>query len=300
MDFDSDLLYSPVCSWSTIRLMLVLSIVLSLVTVQVDYTSAFVQAPIKDEVFVEMPQGFRQSGKVLKLKKSLYGLKQAPRNFFEHLRGKLEGVGLRQCTNLDPCLFVSDKVIAVNYVDDTLFFSPKMEYIEDVMRQLRDEGGLDLEKEDDVAEFLGVSISKLDDGNILMTQSGLAIKVVEALKIEKLPRKFTPAERTPLVKDEGGDPPELRYNYASVVGMLQYLQGHSRPDITFAVSQVARYTHNPKKLHEFALERIGQYLKGTINKGLIFKPTESFKVAFLLTLILRACGLMKTNLTQHV
>lgn len=65
-----------------------------------------------------------------------------------------------------------------------------------------------------------------------MTQSGLAIKVIEALKI-KIPRKFTPADRTPLVKDEEGDPHELQYNYASVVGMLQYLQGHSRTDIAF-------------------------------------------------------------------
>ena len=55
--------------------MLVLSIVLNLATVQVDYTSAFVQAPISDKVYVEMPQGFRQPDKVLKLKKSLYELK---------------------------------------------------------------------------------------------------------------------------------------------------------------------------------------------------------------------------------
>ena len=83
---------------------------------------------------------------MLRLKKSLYGLKQAPRNFFDHLKGKLEGAGLKQCTDLDPCLFVSDKVIAVNYVDDTLFFSPKAKYIEEVMSKLRDEGGLELEK----------------------------------------------------------------------------------------------------------------------------------------------------------
>lgn len=102
IDFDFQHLYSLVCSWSTIRLMLVLSIVLNLVTVQVDYTSVFVQDPIADEVYMEMPQGFRQPGKVLKLKKSLYGLRQAPRNFFEHLKGNLEGAGLKQCTDIDP------------------------------------------------------------------------------------------------------------------------------------------------------------------------------------------------------
>jgi hypothetical protein len=54
--------------------------------------------------------------------------------------------------------------------------------------------------------------------------------------------------------------------------MLQYLQGHSRPDISFAVLQASRYTFNPKRSHELALERIGRYLKGTIDGGLILKP----------------------------
>ena len=52
VDFFVDQLYSSVCNWSTISLMSTLSIVLNLVTVQVDYTSSFVQEPIKDEVFV--------------------------------------------------------------------------------------------------------------------------------------------------------------------------------------------------------------------------------------------------------
>ena len=63
--------------------------------------------------------------------------------------------------------------------------------------------------------------------------------------------------------------------------MCGYLQGHSREDITFAVSQVSRYTLCPKRSHELALERIGRYLKGTINECLILKPnlqTDKFAV----------------------
>jgi hypothetical protein len=63
--------------------------------------------------------------------------------------------------------------------------------------------------------------------------------------------------------------------------LLQYLQGHSQPDISFAVSQISQYTFGPKRSHELALEQIGRYLKGTIEKGLILKPnlTESeFKI----------------------
>ena len=56
---------------------------------------------------------------------------------------------------------------------------------------------------------------------------------------------------------------------------LNYLQGHSRSDITMANSQTAQYIHNPNRSHELALICIGRYLKGTLDKGLIFKPTDT-------------------------
>ena len=80
---------------------------------------------------------------------------------------------------------------------------------------------------------------------------------------------------------EDGEPPQGLYNYTSIVGMLGYLQGHSRPDITFAVSQVSCYTFCSKQSHELALERIGRYLKVTIKEGLILKPnrvTDKIKI----------------------
>jgi hypothetical protein len=60
--------------------------------------------------------------------------------------------------------------------------------------------------------------------------------------------------------------------------MLQYLQNHTRPDITYAVSQCARFVHSPRRSHEEALIQIGQYLKCTIDKGLIFGPNNMLKI----------------------
>jgi hypothetical protein len=60
--------------------------------------------------------------------------------------------------------------------------------------------------------------------------------------------------------------------------MMLYLSGHSRTDIAFAVHQCARYTFNPTQRHEVALIRIGRYLKGTMNRGLIMTPSEEPKV----------------------
>lgn len=60
--------------------------------------------------------------------------------------------------------------------------------------------------------------------------------------------------------------------------MLLYLCGHSRPDISFAVHQCARYTFEPKHTHELALKRIAWYLKGTLDKGLILTPTTTLDI----------------------
>ena len=191
VDYEKDKTYAPVVSWTTVQLLLILSILLGLSTRQVDYTAAFLHAPIKEDVYVECPRGFSSPGKCLKLKKSLYGLKQSPRNFFEHLKSNLVKCGFQNNQELDPCLFISDKVICLVYVDDTLFYSPKTEYIDEVVKKLREECHMELEEEDDVAGFLGVDIQdrRNQEGTITLSQSGLAQGIVEALNIDHLPRK---------------------------------------------------------------------------------------------------------------
>lgn len=84
----------------------------------------------------------------------------------------------------------------------------------------------------------------------------------------------TPAEVSPLPKDIDGTPASSTINYASVVGMLLYLCGHTRPDLSFAVHQCAQYTFAPTKQHEQALLHLGHYLKGTMERGLILDPSD--------------------------
>ena len=180
--------FAPVVNWTTVRLMLILSVILGLETKQVDYTAAFVHAPIDQDpnwdqmtateqeqsgVFIEMPRGFREPGKVLKLKKSLYGLKQSPRNFFLHLKSKLESIGFTNNEELDPCLFVSPNVVCLVYVDDTLFYSRRVEYIDEAIERLRN-ADMELEVEGSVAGFLGVHIERDTNNNtVTLTQVGL-------------------------------------------------------------------------------------------------------------------------------
>jgi hypothetical protein len=84
--------YAPVVQWSTIIMLLTLVLREGWSTRQVDYTNAFSQAELKEEVYVKPPKYFAPGNGtdlVLHLIKSLYGLKQAPTTFFEKLRDEI-------------------------------------------------------------------------------------------------------------------------------------------------------------------------------------------------------------------
>ena len=104
-------------------------------------------------------------------------------------------------------------------------------------------------------------------------------RIIDALGCNRLPGKKTPAEYGALGSDKDGDPPQETFSYASIVGMLQYLHTHARPDLTLAVSQCSRFMHTTKRLHEIALFRIGQYLKLTRDKGLTLRPNKDLGIA---------------------
>jgi len=96
--------------------------------------------------------------------------------------------------------------------------------------------------------------------------------------IEGANPKATLAETEALPADKLGIVSEPSYNYASVVGMLQYLQGHTRLDISCAVSQCSRYIHRHTNMHIMAMKRIGRYLLKTSEKGIILKPTSDLTI----------------------
>ncbi len=85
-----------------------------------------------------------------------------------------------------------------------------------------------------------------------LPMTGLIGRVVEALGLDDgyAHTKHTPAETKPLVKDADGAPAVEGFSYSSVVGMLLYLSGHTRPDIAYAVNCCARYMFSPTRFHK--------------------------------------------------
>ena len=273
--------YSPVVAWSTVRMLLTISIYQKLHSKQVDFSNAFVQAKLKpnEHIYVDVPKGYEfTDGKenetyVLKLERSLYGLVQAPLYWGNHLKDALEKHGLKQSAS-DPCMYIGDGVICLTYVDDCLFFVKNAAKIDSKIKSTIQDSGLKLTIENDIFAFLGVELHRKDSGEVELRQRGLIDKILLTCNMKDCNTKSTPCNQTPLGTNLDGDTVTGKFEYASAVGMLMYLSSNSRPDIQYAVHQCARFTHFPKKTHEDAILRICRYLQGTKDKGLIFNPTE--------------------------
>jgi hypothetical protein len=272
--------WAPVVQWSTVRIVMTLAVKLNLISVQCDITAAFIhgRVPVTETIYVHQPRGFHRGNgdEVLRLKRTLYGLKQSPRYFFEYITERLVKQNLH-ASKFDPCLFMNDSLIIIIYVDDILIYARTEVEIDSLIERLKNDD-IALHKEGTAEGYLGVDIQR-DGNNIILKQEGLTKRIIEALGLDS---KYstpvdTPAESAALGRDIDGKDASGSINYASVVGMLLYL-GHSRPDISFATHQCARYTHSPKQSHEDALKRIGRYLKGSLKQGLQMNPSKTLKI----------------------
>jgi len=270
--------YSPTASWSSIRLLLILSIIHGWHTRQIDFVQAFPQAPISTPQYLEIPKGIEIEGvdpktHVFEAVKNLYGGKDAGRQWNTYLTDKLKKIGFKQ-SKYDQCLFFKGQVIYVLYTDDSILAGPNKEELDQVIADIKKQG-LKITDEGTIADFLGVNIQKKEDGSFHLTQPKLIQSILEELKLtqENLTIKDTPMASSKLLsRHPNSEPFDGHFGYRRVVGMLNYLEGATRGELAYAVHQCARFCQDPKVEHGQALKWIGRYLAGTKDKGLIMKP----------------------------
>ena len=63
--------------------------------------------------------------------------------------------------------------------------------------------------------------------------------------------------------------------YQSLIGSLMYLSVSTRPDITYAVGNLARFSSKPTKEHSTALKCVLRYLKGTVKHSILYSQKGS-------------------------
>jgi hypothetical protein len=274
-----DQTYTPVASWTSVRLLLTLAALHGWKTTQIDYVLAFPQAPVERDIYMEIPKGYEVEGAnrkdwVLKIHRNIYGQKQAGRVWNQYLMDKLiNKVGFKQ-SKVDDCVFYKGNVIYVLYTDDSILAGPSQREIDSVIQQIKD-AKLDITVEGDIQDFLGVNITKQQDGTIQFTQPHLVDKVLRSMSMDNpdLKPKDTPAASSRVLhRHTDAEDFDNSFNFRSVVGMLNYLEKGSRMDIAYATHQCARFVASPKRQHAEALRWLARYLKGTRNKGMVYRP----------------------------
>ncbi|GJU91028.1 retrovirus-related pol polyprotein from transposon TNT 1-94 [Tanacetum coccineum] len=132
IDFEES--FAPVARLEAVRLFIAYAAHKSFTVYQMDVKTTFLYGPLKEEVYVNQPDGFvdpYHPDKVYRLKKALYGLKQAPRAWYDELSNFLVSKGFSK-GSIDPTLFITkhgeDILLVQIYVDDIIFGStnPKL------------------------------------------------------------------------------------------------------------------------------------------------------------------------------
>ncbi|GKC97588.1 retrovirus-related pol polyprotein from transposon TNT 1-94, partial [Tanacetum coccineum] len=241
IDFEES--FAPVARLEAVRIFVAYAAHKSFPIYQMDVKTAFLNGPLKEEVYVAQPDGFvdpDHPDKVYRLRKALYGLKQAPRAWYDELSKFLISKGFTKGI-IDPTLFTikygEDILLVQIYVDDIIFGSTNPKFSK--------------------------RFEKLMHGRFEMSLMG-EMKFFLGLQIHQSPR------------DLSGEPVD-QTDYRSKIGSLMYLTS-SRPDIVQVVCYCARYQARPTKKHLKEVKRIFRYLRGTINMGLWYPKGSGFKL----------------------
>nr|GEU39507.1 ribonuclease H-like domain-containing protein [Tanacetum cinerariifolium] len=107
VDFEES--FAPIARLEAVRLFIAYAAHKSFTIYQMDVKTAFLYGPLKEEVYVNQPDGFvdpYHPDKVYRLKKALYGLKQAPRAWYDELSIFLLSKGFTK-GSIDPTLFIT-------------------------------------------------------------------------------------------------------------------------------------------------------------------------------------------------
>ena len=129
-----------------------------------------------------------------------------------------------------------------------------------------------------VDKYLGVDIERLPDNyGFSTTQPYLIERILDAANIDlrMTNSRPTPAVGPLLKRDEDGPERKHDWKYRTITGILVYLKGTSRPDISMETHQCARFNANQKLCNERAVKRICKYLLDTKYKGIIFRPDKT-------------------------
>nr|GEV51158.1 hypothetical protein [Tanacetum cinerariifolium] len=233
VDFEES--FAHVARLEAVRLFIAYAVHKSFTVYQMDVKIAFLYGPLKEEVYVNQPEGFvdpYHPDKVYRLKKALYGLKQAPRAWYDELSNFLVSKGFSKGF-IDPTLFITkhrgDILLLQIYVDDIIFGSTNPNLSKRFEKLMHSKFEISMMGE--LKFFLGIQIHQSPRG-IFINQAKYAQEILINHGMTSCDSVGTPMATKHLDADLSGTPVD-QTKYRSMVGALMYLTA-SRPDIMHA------------------------------------------------------------------
>ena len=239
-----------------------------------DVKSAFLNGDLKEEVFVEQPEGFVIDGfedHVYLLHKALYGLKQAPRAWYQKIDNYLLSLSFELSFERSHCdsnlyVLIMDGAICiiVLYVDDLKLTGSDDDLVSWVQTQLKSTFSMtDLGL---LHYFLDLEVWQFPTG-IFICQKKYLQHLLERYGMQNCSSLTCPMyPNSKLSLDD--DSPEVDSTlYRQLIGSLLYL-ANTRPDLSFSMSILSQFSTHPRRSHWQAAIRVLRYLRGTLDYGL--------------------------------
>jgi hypothetical protein len=241
LDFEET--FAPVARLESIRILLTYAAHHSFKLFQMDVKSAFLNGPIKEEVYVEQPPGFeddRHPDHVY----MLYGLKQALRAWYECLRDFLISNAFKVGKD-DPTLFTKtcngDLLVCQIYVDDIIFGSTNQKSCEEFSRVMMQKFEMSMMGE--LSYFLEFQVKQLKEGTFI-SQTKYTHDLLK--RFAQKPMKKPIGTDGHLDLNKRGKSVDQKA-YWSMIGSLLYLFA-SRPDIMLSVCMCVRFQSDPRSV----------------------------------------------------
>lgn len=264
--------FAPVSKYSTLRTFLSIAASLDLEIRQVDVKTAFLYGDLEEEIWMEHPPGMPgPPGTACRLNKAVYGLKQANRQWHHKLRTELLAKGFVS-SDADPALFLKlgadGQILALVYVDDCLIAGKTLADVQDTINIIK--SLFEARDLQEPADFLGIQIVR--------DRANKTISIHQLPYIQKLLHDYGMTGTAPLSlpcsKIPEGSPlgaeDDRRLKYPSLVGSLMHLANCTRPDISHAMSVLARHLKAPTTSHWMAAVKVLRYLAGTMTLALTY------------------------------
>jgi hypothetical protein len=260
---------------NTFRLFLKLAIDRGQKLYSIDFTTAFLNAPVELDLYLTPCDGIDcPPGHLFKLERALYGLKQAGRNWNSLLIELLVKLGLKKL-KADPCIYVNEDytIMVLTYVDDCIISTLKVDDYESLVTEI--EKFYKLGEKGPLREFLGISIENTTKG-IFLSQRHYVERFIEKYEVQSDPSIETPMVERFNAKKDPNDELYEDFEIRRKIGSLMYLMICTRPDISFAVGKLGRYTNHPSKTICIACDHLLKYVLNTIDLGIsIIKENNS-------------------------